>query len=154
MLLAALEDLYGWTVEQESGRRWLLDRPRLSPARDARDLHRKVAAALPPSLRLMFRAHHRPPEGFVNWWSRHHRRLMGDVHRARKPGWTRFPVAEMSASLPRKLSGPAAASRQPGVHKLHAGDAGALRRGSRAVLGSGRAGDGDVHDGGREAPEG
>jgi hypothetical protein len=54
-LVGALADLFGWQLQFDSGHRWTLDRPKLVPAKDPRDLHRKLKAAVPPELHLLLR---------------------------------------------------------------------------------------------------
>lgn len=49
-VVMAVEDLYGWRLPNQSGRRYSLARPRPVPAQNALDLHRKLRAALPPCL--------------------------------------------------------------------------------------------------------
>jgi hypothetical protein len=55
-LAAALEDVRGWEARPSRGRRWVFDRPRFQPASDDLDLHGKLIASIPISLRLLLRA--------------------------------------------------------------------------------------------------
>jgi hypothetical protein len=99
-----LQDLYGYRLVRGTGRQYALERPRFAPARDVRDLHLRMRAAIPPCLHaaglpeaadLLARA----PR---SW---HHVALIKqDVTRTKGRDWTRAQVTELPPATQQRLA--------------------------------------------------
>ena len=101
-LVMGIEDLYGWTLQFSSGRKYALGRPRPSAAGDATDLHRKIRAALPP-------AFHHLRSGRVDFAAgkasvRLMTRLFAEIARRKGTEWKTLPVRELDAAAEQMLA--------------------------------------------------
>lgn len=109
---AVLEDIYGWELRYDRGKRWILDRPAFRPARNAQELHDLMLRALPPSLRVMFRSTgYRQPVGLGSMsmlGSNHrtmiYRAMLAEINEKHGDKWKRLHLADLPESAQRKAA--------------------------------------------------
>jgi len=93
-VLSALADLWGWQLSL-SHDGFYLGRPRLAPATDALDLHRKLRAAFPPALwHTLHLFYH---EGARAWYSRHMHRIWDGAQKVGGRGWKKVELSQLDA---------------------------------------------------------
>jgi hypothetical protein len=101
-VVTALEDLYGWKLTAGRDGQHSLGRPGVLPARDALDLHARIRAVIPPSVRLMW-----DEEGSAQVMGRvgqHWAQTADAVTRRKKARWDRASLKELDSATARRLA--------------------------------------------------
>ncbi len=93
-VVTGLEDLYGWTLRFQSGRRYSLRRPRYVDAKDAEDLHSAMRAMLPQQVHRLWSL-----EGQENANARlgiEFTEAMAAANQEKGRNWKALPMGELS----------------------------------------------------------
>lgn len=100
----ALQDLYGWELRLQSGRRWNLGRPVLSDTADVRGLYSRLKRALPPSIHRFWQAKMRSVRLYQAGYRFQFTRILSAITQALQEDWRTAASRDLPPAVQRQLA--------------------------------------------------